>query len=108
MKPIHQYVCLVDTYRRPSRTRNTYGRYRVGAKTEKEAKELLQKAIQFGSVQVYYEDTNPPPELIVSYKEIKKEINYINLDKTATSYLTKVKAATEKQIISNDSIDYEY
>ena len=37
MKEVKQYVCLVDAHRRLSRCRNTRGRYRVGAKTEKEA-----------------------------------------------------------------------
>lgn len=49
------FVCLVDNYRRSSRQRNTKGRYLVGAKNEKQAKDLLQKTIGFGSVQVYYE-----------------------------------------------------
>lgn len=51
---MNKYICLVDAYRRPSRQRNTSGRYIVCAKNEKEAKNLLQKAIGFGSVQVYY------------------------------------------------------
>lgn len=58
MKTIHTYVCLVDNYRRPSRQRNTKGRYLVGAKTSEEAKKLLQDAIGFGSVQVYYRATD--------------------------------------------------
>lgn len=64
------YICLVDHYRRPSRQRNTQGRYRVGAKNPKQAKELLQKAIGFGSIQVYYEDT----KLLAKYKEVWKEV----------------------------------
>ena len=52
MKPILQYVLTVDTYRRPSRRRNTYGRYRVGAKTAKEAVALLRNKIGFGSIRV--------------------------------------------------------
>ena len=55
MKPIRKYICLVDNYRRPSRQRNTCGRYVVCAKTKQKAKEYLQRAIGFGSVQVYYE-----------------------------------------------------
>lgn len=57
--PTRQFVCIVDGYRRPSRQRNTWGRYRVGARSKKEAKKTLQKLIGFGSVKVYYEDTNP-------------------------------------------------
>ena len=57
--PTRQYVCLVDTYRRPSRRRNTAGRYQVGARSAKEAKRILQKMIGFGSVIIYYEDRNP-------------------------------------------------
>ena len=51
MKQLNKYVCLVDNYRRPSRQRNTKGRYLVCAKTEREAKEILQNKIGFGSVQ---------------------------------------------------------
>ena len=57
--PTRQYVCLVDTYRRPSRRRNTTGLYQVGARSAKEAKRILQKMIGFGSVIIYYEDRNP-------------------------------------------------
>lgn len=63
------YIVLVDTYRRPSRCRNTYGRYRVGAKNPKEAKELVQKAIGFGSVLVYYESQT----LLAGYKQVFRE-----------------------------------
>lgn len=69
MKPIHNYILLVDTHRRPSRCRNTWGRYRVGAKTPKEARRMLQQAIGFGSVHVYYESK----ENLVGYKELRKE-----------------------------------
>lgn len=70
MKPIQNYILLVDTHRRPSRQRNTAGRYRVGAKSEKEAEKLLRNAIGFGSIHVYYTcETNK-----IGYKEIVKEI----------------------------------
>lgn len=77
MKEVKQAIVLVDYYRRPSRQRNTEGRYRVGAKTEKEAEELVQKAIGFGSVQFYYWDDGmksgfPIPRQ-VKYKEVVKE-----------------------------------
>lgn len=97
MKEVKQYVCLVDAHRRLSRCRNTRGRYRVGAKTEKEAKQILQDFIKFGSVQVYYEDKNPKPNLIVKYKEIKKEEFYSYVDKPIEEYLTDAKSATDKQ-----------
>ena len=72
MKKVKQAIVLVDT-RGPLRFRNnTEGRYRVGAKTEKEAEELVQKAIKFGSVHFYYWDENStdPP---VKYKQVVKE-----------------------------------
>ena len=74
MKTVSNYILLVDAYRRPSRQRNTSGRYRVGAKTEKEAVQLLREKIKFGSIQVYYrcsddEDTKNK----VGYREIVKE-----------------------------------
>lgn len=51
---MEKYVCLVDSCKSPNRRRNTAGRYIVCAKSEKEAKDFLQKAIGFGSVSVYY------------------------------------------------------
>lgn len=74
MKTVKQAIVLVDAYRRPSRRRNTAGRYRVGAKTKKEAEELVRVAIGFGSVKFYYwksEDSKRPK---VKYKEVVKEI----------------------------------
>ena len=56
--------------------RNTAGRYRVGAKSAKEAKKLLQRAIGFGSIQVYCEDTNPETMHIAKYQECLKESNW--------------------------------
>lgn len=75
MKKANTYVCLVDTHRRCSLSRNTRGRYLVGAKTPKEAKQKLQKAIGFGSVQVYYQvkpDFNTNVDQFVNYGEIFK------------------------------------
>jgi hypothetical protein len=77
MKEVKNYILLVDNYRRPSRRRNTAGRYRVGAKTPEEATELLREKIKFGSIQVYYE-CNPKNELpsrMVGYKEVVKEVS---------------------------------
>lgn len=71
MKEIKRAIVLVDTYRRPSRKRNTAGRYIVSAKSEKEAVELVQKAIGFGSVQFYYWEQNDSYKFI-NYKEVKK------------------------------------
>lgn len=63
------YIVLVDSHRRPSRCRNTYGRYRVGAKNSKEARRLVQQAVGFGSVLVYYE----AKDLRAGYKQVFKE-----------------------------------
>lgn len=72
MSIIKTYVCLVDQYKRPSRQHNTKGRYYVGAKTEKEAKKILQKVIGFGSIQIYYEATEGGIDPMMGYKEVKK------------------------------------
>lgn len=71
MKKTHftNYIAIVDGYRRLSRSRNTKGRYRVGTKNPKQAKELIQKTIGFGSVIIYYEDKN----LLAKYKQVFKE-----------------------------------
>lgn len=67
------YILIVDGHRRPSRQRNTSGRYRVGAKTPKEAVRLLREKIGFGSIQVYYE-CDADDKLNVSYKMVVQEI----------------------------------
>ena len=86
MKTIKQAIVLVDAYRRPSRRRNTAGRYRVGAKTKKEAEELVRAAIGFGSVKFYYweKENNTHPK--VKYKEVVKEILNSQLADTTYSY----------------------
>ena len=84
MKNISNYILLVDSYRRPSRQRNTKGRYRVGAKTEKEAVKLLREKIKFGSIQVYYKCD----DVTIGYKEVVRE--------TPDGY-KKAKSAIEQQ-----------
>lgn len=74
MKPVRQAIVLVDAYRRPELRRNTAGRYRVGAKTEKEAEELVRTAIGFGSVKFYYWEKEDSTHPKVGYKEVVKEI----------------------------------
>ena len=74
MKPVRQAIVLVDAYRRFSRRRNTAGRYRVGAKTEKEAEALVRSAIGFGSAKFYYWEKEDSLHPKVKYKEVVKEI----------------------------------
>lgn len=71
MKKIKQAIVLVDVHRRPERRRNTAGRYIVSAKSEKEAVELVQKAVGFGSVQFYYWQRDDSFNFL-KYKEIKR------------------------------------
>ena len=73
-RPTKQYVCTVDGYRRPSRQRNTKGRYRVAARDEKTAERILQKAIGFGSVRVLYEDEHPKPGKSIPLGQCRKEL----------------------------------
>ena len=86
MKEIRQAIVLVDANRRSSRQRNTAGRYRVGAKTEKEAEELVRAAIGFGSVKFYYWEKEDNTHPKVKYKEIVKEIPQSRLADTTYSY----------------------
>lgn len=86
MKIIKQAIVLVDAYRSPSIRRNTAGRYRVGAKTEKEAEELVRAAIGFGSVKFYYWDKEDSLSPKVGYKEVVKEIPNSRLVDTTYSY----------------------
>ena len=72
MKSVKNYILLVDYHRHPKYQRNTAGRYRVGAKTPKEAVQLLREKIGFGCIQVYYE-CEPGDRNNVNYKEVVKE-----------------------------------
>ena len=79
MKEVRQYICLVDNYRRPSRKRNTAGRYRVAAKSPDEAVKLLREKIGFGSIQVYSDSTDyDKPENKIPYKSVVRE--YITVE----------------------------
>lgn len=78
MKPIRQYIILVDDGKPPHLRHSTAGRYRVGAKTEKEAVKLVRKAIGFGSVKLFYVEDEEHyatcfPKYTCKYKEIVKE-----------------------------------
>ena len=86
MKEIKQAIVVVDAYRRPSRRRNTAGRYRVGAKTEKEAISLVRAVIGFGSVEFLYWERPDSNNKKVGYKEVVKEIPHTRLVDTAYSY----------------------
>lgn len=74
MKPIKQAIVVVDAHRPPSRRHNTAGRYRVGAKTEKEAISLVRDAIGFGSVEFLGWELPNSNSKKVGYKEVVKEI----------------------------------
>lgn len=67
------FICLVDSYRRPSRRRSTYGVYRVGARDAKSAQKLLQSVISFGSIQVVRQDDTTEYSAIVPMGEVRKE-----------------------------------
>ena len=84
MRKVRQAIVLVDAYRRPGRRRNTAGRYRVGAKTEKEAEELVRAAIGFGSVKFYYWERNNGYLPKVKYREVAKEV--INPESNRTGF----------------------
>lgn len=68
MKSVNNYILLVDS-NKGNFSGNNAGRYRVGAKSEKEAIKFLRGKIKFGSIQVYYKCS----DVILSYKEIVKE-----------------------------------
>lgn len=53
--------------------RNTAGRYRVGAKNEKQVRQLLQKAIDFGSIVISHQD-NDDISTLIPMGEIRREI----------------------------------
>ena len=81
MKEIKTYRCEVDLYRNgaifrsPSDRlydRGNTGVYYVGAKSPKEAKDILQKHIQFGSICVPKHQHIPDKYQGLAYKEIQK------------------------------------
>ena len=87
------FICLVDSYRRASRQRATMGRYRVGAKNAKQARALLQKAIGFGSVMVYYEDSSSKLSDPVAFGECMLETfnpDTNRFDHTPARHITKI------------------
>lgn len=86
MKKVRQAIVLVDAYRRSNRRRNTAGRYRVGAKTEKEAEELVRTAIGFGSVKFYYWERDNGYLPKVKYREVVKEVTNPESDNTGFCY----------------------
>lgn len=87
MKPVRQAIVLVDAYRSPKRRRNTAGRYRVGAKTEKKAEELVRKAVGFGSVKFYYwEGSDDKDKSKVGYKQVMRDIPRTRLADTTYDY----------------------
>ena len=75
MREVKNAIVLVDAHRSwYRRRRSTAGRYRVGAKTEKEAEILVRKAIGFGSVRFYYWDDSDSQK--VHYKEVVRDFTY--------------------------------
>ena len=68
VKTNRNFIASVDGYRRPSRKRSTAGAYQVGAKNEKEAAELVKKAIGFGSVKIVRE----LPDRVLAHGEVKR------------------------------------
>ncbi|MBD5584001.1 MAG: hypothetical protein HDQ88_02880 [Clostridia bacterium] len=93
-KRFNNYICLVDHYRRPSRKRNTAGRYRVGAKNEKDARQMLQAAIGFGSILIYMVENEGLYGDIVPYGTCVKE----TFDSTTQRYIqTPAKNAIDRQ-----------
>ncbi len=73
MKPVLQAIVLVDVYTPRDKKHSTEGRYRVGAKTEKEAVQLVRDAIGFGSIRFYYWEAEDAPTKKVAYKQVVKE-----------------------------------
>lgn len=70
MRPIKQYICVVDYGTPPRFRQKTAGRYQVGAKDAKEAVKLCRAAIKFGSVMCIGEAKEPAS--ILSYKQVFK------------------------------------
>ena len=74
MKPIYNYLVLVDYYRAGyAQQRSTAGRYRVAAKTPEEAEELVKAVIGFGSPHVRLRYPMDDPQNL-PYKKVMREV----------------------------------
>lgn len=93
MQKIKTYACDVDSHRRPSRRRNTYGMYYVGAKTADEAKEILRKAIGFGSIHIAF----VTEERKCKHKECVKRIVEHKNDKTTINFVPAIHATAPQK-----------
>lgn len=73
MRKVNNYIILViDTNNRQNIKASEEGVYRVGAKTEKEAIEILKEKLKSGIIQAYYrckDDSKPK----IDYGQISKE-----------------------------------
>ena len=104
MKPIKNFILVVDTHRRPSRMRNTHGRYRVGAKTAEEAVKLLREKIGFGSIRVLcearpgYSYSMP----FVPYKKVVQEVRDHSKPGASFKYVEPHHATAPRSTYIND------
>ena len=97
-KNLHFYIGQVDQYRnngiiyrdREERLpqRSTRGRYVVCAKNQHDAKELLQEAIQFGSIKVYetYEDQLLKDHMVEEKDRVRGFVAKFDGDKCITDF----------------------
>lgn len=93
MKPIKNYILLVDSHKHHKH--NTAGRYRVCAKTPKEAVELLRDKIGFGSIQVYYE-CQPNDIKLTEYKAVVREIAVEENGKLTIKFVDPIHATASR------------
>ena len=74
MKPVHNYIVIVDAYRaRYAVQRPTAGRYRVGAHDERQAEELVKDIIGFGHPVARCKCAEDDP-MNVPYKTVVREV----------------------------------
>jgi hypothetical protein len=74
MKPVHNYIVIVDAYRaRYAVQRPTAGRYRVGAHDECQAEELVKEIIGFGHPVTRCKCAEDDP-MNVPYKTVVREV----------------------------------
>ena len=91
MKPVHNYLVIVDHYRAHYATqRSSAGRYRVAAKTPEEAEALVKAVIGFGSPVVHYAYPDNDPQNL-PYKKVMREVF---ADVVNGKYIYKLEEAT--------------
>lgn len=94
MKPVYNYIVIVDAYRAHyAAQRATAGRYRVGAHDAEQAEQLVKDIIGFGHPVVRCKCAEDDP-MNVPYKTVVREVLELDPNKKETYRQEKPQHAT--------------